>query len=283
MSLVIDHEPAPFARPRPLDLRTQSARLHADEPLFAGGAVLLALLLVPIAAAGLVDDRLHLGVNIWIKPAKFAVALSVYLVTLAMYARWLPQTVRNSRLYRAFGFLVLFTIAGEMLWIGGAALMGTASHFNVQTALMGAIYGLMGLFAVTLTSATSVYAVAIARNRQTGLAPAAKSGLVWGLGLTLPLTAITAGTMSAMSGHGIGGTGVDTNAVPLIGWLRDGGDLRVAHFFATHAMHFIPLVGLALVAAGRPEAKRVVTAAALVFSVFVLATFVQALAGRPFL
>jgi hypothetical protein len=60
--------------------------------------------------------------------------------------------------------------------------------------------------------------------------------------------------------------------------------LRVAHFLATHALHALPLAGLAavLVLPG-PRARLAVWGAALVFSAVTLATFAQALAGRPFL
>jgi hypothetical protein len=69
-----------------------------------------------------------------------------------------------------------------------------------------------------------------------------------------------------------------------MGWARDGGDLRVAHFFATHAMHFIPLAGLlAVIALPDRRARVVVYAASAGVTAFVIFTFVQALMGQPFL
>jgi hypothetical protein len=69
-----------------------------------------------------------------------------------------------------------------------------------------------------------------------------------------------------------------------MGWSREMGDLRIAHFFGTHAMHAVPLFGFV---AGRTLAPRAAVAAtwlfALLWTGFCLATFVQALAGRPFL
>ena len=84
-----------------------------------------------------------------------------------------------------------------MIWIGGAAALGTASHFN-PTPFGDLIYSAMGFAAVLLTSATAVYAVPIARNPSTGLSPALKDAVVIGLALVLPLTLVTAGTMAAM-------------------------------------------------------------------------------------
>ncbi|MCR9123543.1 MAG: hypothetical protein NXH91_14860 [Phyllobacteriaceae bacterium] len=271
--------PAPV-RAGPLTLWN---RMRSDEPLFAATALFLALLVIPMLAAAMIDPRLHLGENIWIKPIKFAVALSVYTATLAIFARFLPAGTTGRIAYRLFAGAVVFAIAAEMIWIGAAAAMGTSSHFNVDEPVWAALYPVMGAMATLLTTASAVYAWQIARNRALTIAPALKTGLVWGLGLTLPLTLVTAGTMSSLNGHNVGGSGMGTEGLWLIGWLRDGGDLRVAHFFATHAMHFVPAFALALVWLGRPQAVRAVQLVALGFSTFVLGTFAQALAGRPFL
>ena len=141
----------------------------------------------------------------------------------------------------------------------------------------------LGVGAVVLTSATATLAWAIHRHAHSGLAPAVKSGLVWGLALTLPLTLVTAGTLSGMGSHWVGGTPSDAGGLALTGWSRDGGDLRVAHFFATHAMHFIPLAGWLLARAGGSAAPTLVRVTALAYSGFIAWTFMQALRGQPFL
>jgi hypothetical protein len=62
------------------------------------------------------------------------------------------------------------------------------------------------------------------------------------------------------------------------------GDLRVAHFFGTHAMHAVPLVGFV---AGRVLERRPAVWAtwgfAALYAAFSAAVFAQALAGRPLL
>ena len=69
-----------------------------------------------------------------------------------------------------------------------------------------------------------------------------------------------------------------------MGWSRTAGDLRVAHFFGTHAMHAVPLAGFLAgrLLAPRPALMATWLAAAL-WAAFCVATFAQALAGRPFL
>lgn len=255
--------------------------LFGAEPLFAGGGLLIALSLAVTLSAMALDRRLFQGENVWVKPIKFQVALSLYLLTLAFFARWLPAGMTARPRYRLYAAYVVFCIVAELVWIGGAAMFDTASHFNVSTPAMAALYGLMGIFAVSLTSASLVYGIAIQRNQVTGLPPALKLSIVLGLVLTFVLTVPVAGTMSTMGSHFVG-TPTTGAVVPLIGWSREVGDLRAPHFFATHAMHFIPLGGL-LATALLPARAAVpaVWLGAAAFVLFVLGVFAGALMGLP--
>jgi hypothetical protein len=105
-----------------------------------------------------------------------------------------------------------------------------------------------------------------------------------GLGLTFVLTVPVGGYMSSSHGHFVGTPAGWDAGLPLMGWSRSAGDLRVAHFLATHALHGIPLAGLIAVLTPRQAAARqAVLLASALYAALVVATFVQALAGRPFL
>lgn len=258
------------------------ASVRAAEPrLFALALILIAAMAPTLFAMG-VDDRTLLGANVWMKPFKFELSLAVYLMTLSAFALLLPAGTTERRWYRVYIGVVIAAIVAEMIWIGGAAAMGMPSHFNATPAGT-VIYRVMGLLATLLTSVTAVYAVLIAQNTRTGISPALKEAVVLGLALTLPLTLMTAGTMAGMQGHTVGGSGTPAVGIAMFGWARDAGDLRVAHFFATHAMHFLPALGLVAVAFFGGRARLVVRIGALGFVAFVAWTFAEALAGRPFL
>lgn len=257
------------------------SRLWSDAPAFTGLALFLMLSTLPVMGAMALDARDWLGESIWIKPLKFQIALAIYLVTLAFFARWLPEGTAQARWWRLYAGAVCFAVLAEMAWIGGAAALGTGSHFNLSTPLWNALYSVMGIFAAFLTSASFVMAVLIRRNAATGLDPALKLSLVLGLGLTLPLTLIVAFTMAAGTGHHVG-LPVTGDRFPVMGWSREVGDLRVAHFLATHAMHAVPLVGWLV--AGRltdATARAAVIAATVAWVAVTFATFAQALAGKP--
>jgi hypothetical protein len=250
----------PLARPRPL-------------PPFAALAVLIALAALPLMLAAALDTRQFGAEGVWVKPLKFHAALALYLGTLAVFARWLPPGLTDSRWWRAYAALVALCVIAELVWIGGAASLGVASHFNATSAFWAATYSLMGLAAVILTWAAAVMGVALWRA---GTLPVLwREALGLGLILTFVLTVITAGTMAGGTGHHVG-VPVTGARVPLMGWSREVGDLRLAHFLATHALHAVPLAGFT-------GSRAAVWVAAAGWTALTLGAFALALAGRaPF-
>lgn len=265
-----------IAQPSTIDF----SRLWRDAPALTGLAIFLVVAMVPLFAALALDDRLFQGESVWTKPLKFHTALAIYLITLAFFARFVRQSTRDSVLWRGFSAVVCFAVLAEVTWIGGAASFQTASHFNIATPAMGAIYGLMGFFAVVLTSPSLFMGIAIWRNQDSSLPDAVRLSIAWGLIATFVLTLIVAGYMSSNMSHFVG---ISSRSLAMLGWSRDAGDLRVAHFFATHALHAVPLVGLLASRYAPAHARLLVIGATLAYSAFVLALFIQAVAGRPFL
>ena len=261
-----------------------TAELFRRHPLFAAGALSMLVLMAPTLFAMALDQRTFLDINVWIKPFKFQLALTIYLVTLAWFAGWLPARIAASRWHRVFSTIVMMAISAEMVWILGAAAPRTASHFNSSSPLAIALYATMGVLAVVLTSASLVYGVAILRDREGRLDPVFRISVGIGLIATFVLTVIAAGYMSSTGSHLVGGAHSDAGGLPPMGWARDGCDLRVAHFFATHAMHFIPAFGFVVsrtLSADRGRLAVLVFAG--LFAGLVGYTFAEALSGRAFL
>jgi hypothetical protein len=257
------------------------ARVWDDAPALSALTLLMALAAVPLLAAFVLDPRQFNAEPMWLKPLKFHLALVVFIGTLAVFARWMPEGLMDSRGWRLFEGAVIACTVAELVWIGGAAAFGVASHFNT-TPVWSAIYPVMGIAATLLTSAALVMGIAIARNPGTGLPPALHLAIWLGLVLTFVLTMVAAWPMASGAGHHVG-VPVTGDRLPLMGWSREVGDLRVAHFFATHALHFLPLAGLLALWLPDAAGKTAVWAAGAGWTALVIGTMVQAYAGRPFL
>src|SRR5688572_7569437 len=104
-------------------------------PLMLTAALMLAL--VVVSAAGLAfDDRILLGVPIWLKPLKFAISITIYTSTLA----WLISLVaRRATAARRLGTVIAVALILEMVVIVGQVLRGRPSHFNAATPLDSAL------------------------------------------------------------------------------------------------------------------------------------------------
>jgi hypothetical protein len=253
-------------------------------PIFAATAIVLVAMMAPTVAALALDSRTLNGVNVWVKPLKFEISIALYLGTLALFMAWLPAQERQARRFRVWAIIAAIAAALEMIWIGGAAYFGIASHFNRDSSFMAAIYPVMGAVAVTLTLPSLMMGRAFLRHRRSGDNPAFHLSLGLGLILTCVLTIAVAGYMSGQAGHAVGGSGSDAAGLKLLGWSRDGGDLRVAHFFATHAMHIIPAFGW-VVARLLPVrgAQRAVWIFSIGFSAMIALVLAQAIMGWPFI
>ena len=118
------------------------------------------------------------------------------------------------------------------------------------------------------------------------LASAAKDPYALAVGIGLILTFALGGGfggyLSSSGGHWVSGVASDAGGLPLFNWARDGGDLRVAHFFGMHAMQVLPIVGALVVNLwAKSTATFAVVVFALAYAALTTGTFVQALRGAP--
>ena len=104
------------------------------------------------------------------------------------------------------------------------------------------------------------------------------------LAISFIFTVIMAGELASMDSHWIGGTASDKQGLWLLGWSRDGGDLRVAHFFALHAMQLIPLAALVSLPKRFADSPRLSAAVlSLFYCGFLFYVYFQAKSGVAFL
>lgn len=255
------------------------------------------LLIIPALALALaMDTRTVLELNVWWKPIKFAFALAVYTLTLSWYSNHLPDSWRSSKRYNGFVVIVIVSIVLEMIWLIYAASLGEASHFNQSHPILAPTYPMMGIIAIILTALSLVVGIGVLRSDHTALRPITRYSLGYGLIATFVLTMITASYMSSApnQSHAIITSELSTmtnkNPIPFLGWLRQAGDLRVAHFFSTHALHLVPLAGWLISRVisdqssfQQEKSKLLALMLTGLYSLLVAFTFLQALAGKPFI
>lgn len=263
-----------------------AAELKTRRVLIVGIGLSVALALPSLIALGL-DDRLINGISSWNKPLKFQASLAIMLATLLLLLPLIEARTRAGRGVFLASLMAAITANGEVFYITLQAARGRASHFNDSTAFEALAYSVMGAGAALLVLSSLVIGVYILRRPS----PAAPAGLRlgggWGLVLGSVTTLITAFALAGGQidgpGHWVGGIKTDVGGLPLFGWSRTGGDLRVPHFFATHIMQALPILGLTLDRIAPRFARPGIALGAIISIAVVIGTFVQAVQGRPFL
>lgn len=266
-----------FAQGQRLEVPVFLRRNFAREPSLMAATMLFLSFAVPTLMAFALDDRTLLGSNVWLKPLKFEISLALYFATLAWFMPLADAAFRSTKAgrYVVWGAILLGIF--EVAYISFQAARGEASHFNIGTPLAQTFYALMGVGAVILTSTSPVLAWAIWKSGN------AKStygfAVVAGLVLTFMLGGIEGMIMSQGTGHSIGAALANDVKVPVFGWSRSIGDLRVAHFFGIHAQQIIPAFGAVAGRFGRIG----VMIFALLYALITAASFVQAEMALPLL
>jgi hypothetical protein len=252
------------------------------EPLLTAFTVLMLAMMAPTAVALALDPRQLNDIPIWRKPLKFEASVAIYFGTLAWFVGFITEEGRKSRILRIGVLVAVAAMTIEMFWIIFQPARGLHSHFNEGTPLDSIMFGVMGVSALIFTALAGIVGWTIARHPRPDLAPAFRRTVVLALLLTTVFGMATGILIAENGGHWIGAPPTDAGGLPIFGWTRQGGDLRVGHFFGLHAMHILPVAGF-LIALWRPRAVRLVTALCLLYAVFNAAVIGEALAGRPFL
>ena len=216
------------------DVRGGNTWLWRSTLAFSAGLFICAVLT-------LIDHRLLNGVSVWDKPVKFFLSFVVQFATLSWALSLLPTRPRKSRSVKIAVAAMSVAAWFELAYMIFRASRGEASHFNDTTVLALAMYGAMGLGALTLTStAFFVGFVAWKHRSQSLITEAAGLGLMLGM----VLATVAGGYMSSQTSHWVGGELSDAHGLGFFSWSTTGGDLRVAHFVGMHVAQVLPLAAL---------------------------------------
>lgn len=208
-----------------------------NRPLFLT-AMLHFLLTIIFLFFSFFDDRTVLGLNVWLKPLKFAFSIGIYSITLSWIVGFVESRTVSKR-------IALWTVVGlwvEMILIALQAARGTKSHFNNEDVFGIIVYGAMGIFIGLVTFMLVWLTIELAKHRPQQWSTLRFTSVQMGLWLTIVGTLI-GGWMSSKTGHVVGG--IDGGeGLPFINWSTTLGDYRVSHFMGLHALQVFLLLGL---------------------------------------
>lgn len=203
--------------------------------LFVFGAISLLGFVVCVTLA-FVTDKQVLGINAWIKPAKFFISTTIFVWSMG----WYMHHLSHAGIVNAYTWTVIFVLGFELFYISGQAMLGQTSHFNISTDYHATMWSLMGGLIMIMTLFTALVGTLFFSSSIT-----LPVGYLWGIRLGILFFVIFAfegALMGARLSHTVGGN--DGGAgLQFLNWSIKHGDLRVAHFVGMHALQILPLVG----------------------------------------
>jgi hypothetical protein len=210
--------------------------------------------------------------------------LAIHFATLALATSTLSQPYRVSPLLLTVAIAGIASAGFELVYMTVQAARLQTSHFNLSTPFYATMYALMAIGAVIITAAAGAVGLAVWLDKASSVSSVLRTAVALGLTGGTVLTLVVAFRMGAALSHHVGIEGANASRVPLLGWSRTVGDLRVPHFLATHMMQALPLAGLATerLASG-PIALALIWIFAAGWSLLTVYAFNRALAGQPLL
>ncbi len=212
------------------------------------------------------------GTNAWYKPIKFALSTLILSWSLAWYTGHLTPSRDLNIVY----WIIVGTLAFEVLYIALQAGRGQASHFNQSTPFYAAMFSLMAVAASIATLAVGY----IGLKFWTTDFPQLPDYYVWAIRLGIIIFVIFSFqgfVMGGNSAHTIGGAD-GSKGLPFLNWSRTLGDLRVAHFIGMHALQILPLLAFYLL-----KDIKLTFFGALLYGLLACSVLIQALQAKPFL
>lgn len=205
-----------------------------NEVLFWFGTLNLLAALLLIALSWLKPIE-YAGTNAWHKPIKFA--LSTLILSWSM--GWYTGYLEAGKDIQIFNWVIVLTLAFEVIYIAIMAGKGQASHYNQSTPFYAAMFSLMALAATLATLAVGYIGIKFFSHSFQDL----PAYYVWAIRLGIVLFVIFSFEGFVMGGrmtHTVGGAD-GSSGIPFLNWSRVFGDLRVAHFVGMHALQVLPL------------------------------------------
>lgn len=188
----------------------------------------------------LVDDRMLIGLNVWIKPLKFTISGGIYILTVGLLITLYPFSEIKKHIIRN---VVSWTMLLEIMIIVVQAARGVQSHYNTSSEMNGMLFGMMGLL-IGVNVLIMLYFIIETLRLKLHTAPSVRWAILLGW-IIVFFGSWIGGQMITQLAHNVGVADGGEGLV-LLNWSTVAGDLRVAHFFGLHGLQIIPVVAFVL-------------------------------------
>ena len=245
------------------------------------GIVMIHVVFAVVSIIGLlIDDRTLMGVNVWIKPLKFAISTGIYIFTVGYYTTLYPYSNLKRHIVNN---IVSWTLLIEVAIIVFQGARGVQSHYNQSSLFDGLSFAAMGILIAINVLIMILFIIDTLRLKMK-----TEKSIQWAIlfgWIIIVVGSWVGGQMIGQLSHNVGvidgGEGL-----PLLNWGTVAGDLRVAHFFGTHGLQIIPIFALALYKKTKITLSKrliLVTLFALLYTFFIGFVYYQAKQGIPFI
>ena len=233
----------------------------------------------------------------WLKPFKFFLSSFILTATLPFILREIDEKYAKSAKW--ISKITIITMGVELIAISIQAFRGVRSHFNFTTLFDSLVFNSMAI-AILMFFISQVFLT----YRLFQVHFRTKTAKIWSYKLGMIIFLIGAGsgwimttpnadqfakiksdqTPLEIGSHTIGAAD-GAEGLPIVGWAKKAGDLRIAHFVGMHALQILPIFALLLIILRVREDFHVSLIFQLASSIllFYSATLIQALQGRGLL
>lgn len=225
-----------------------------------------------------IDDRIIMGVNVWIKPLKFTISGGIFILTVGYLVTLYPYSVRKKNIINNITAFTLLIEIGIIVYQGAR---GVQSHYNNTTLIDGLLFGAMGIL-IGINVLIMILFIFDTLRLKLKTDKSVQWAILLGWSIIL-FGSWVGGQMISQMSHNVGV--IDGGAgLPLVNWSTVGGDLRIAHFFGLHGIQIIPLFAVWLSNKWSGTTRKriiVVTVFGLLYAAWIGFTFYQAKQSMP--
>lgn len=257
-----------------------NSTLKNESPFLYSIVIFHLLCILPCVYGMMSDDRLLMGVNVWVKPLKFVISGAIYVATIGFLATLYPYSNRKKKIILN---TVALTMILELFIILYQGFRGVKSHYNLDSAFDALMYASMGIM-VSINVLIMVVILFDTIRKKLDTSRVIQWSILLGWMIILYGSAL-GGQMISQLSHNVG-IADGAEGLPFLNWSTIAGDLRVAHFFGLHGLQIIPLFAFFVSKKWKSTHTNHIIAVSIFAALYIAwisFTFYQAKQGIPFI